>query len=361
MDGRMERSDSKKPPTRLNNTTSSTRRFAHRRLNEADATTTSEPSTLGVLNVLCYSTSALKVLWAYLQTEGAKTDIEEVLLGKEGPMVLLDLGGGGRRETTVACCSLFAKLMSNALVLTDDDELLSRNKPLPLFQLRRIVVLFKRLVWRACSEGRGVEGAVCGISLVKNLTKVLDDLHDTHSRTPFCGSDLWLVEGHGEVERQVNAGRKLQDFVGILSGPAVQVLPYGASLRVRMRLFERLVGLSKAHVQGVNEQGTLRPGRRVRIQRGRILEDGLATMNGLGPRLRERIMVQYTNEFGVEERGIDVGGLFKDFWSELSELAFSPGYALFSETERGELYPSPMAMSAHGKDGCEQLFTFLGR
>jgi hypothetical protein len=52
----------------------------------------------------------------------------------------------------------------------------------------------------------------------------------------------------------------------------MQVVPYGLSLRVRMRLFERLVGLSKAHVQGVSEQGTLRPGRRVRIQRGRILE-----------------------------------------------------------------------------------------
>lgn len=92
-----------------------------------------------------------------------------------------------------------------------------------------------------------------------------------------------------------------------------------------------------------------------------FLQDGLNTMNSLGPRLRERIMVQYVNEFGIEEMGIDVGGLFKDFWSDLSKVAFSPGYALFSETERGELYPSPMAMSAHGKDGCEQLFTFLGR
>lgn len=64
----------------------------------------------------------------------------------------------------------------------------------------------------------------------------------------------------------------MEDFVGILKSPAMQVVPYGLSLRVRMRLFERLVGLSKAHVQGVSEQGTLRPGRRVRIQRGRILE-----------------------------------------------------------------------------------------
>lgn len=32
-------------------------------------------------------------------------------------------------------------------------------------------------------------------------------------------------------------------------------------------------------VQGVNERGTLKPGRRVRIVRGRVLEGGLETMN----------------------------------------------------------------------------------
>ena len=31
------------------------------------------------------------------------------------------------------------------------------------------------------------------------------------------------------------------------------------------------------------------------------------------------------------------------------------------ETPKGELYPSPVAMSAHGEDGCKTLFTFLGR
>ena len=137
------------------------------------------------------------------------------------------------------------------------------------------------------------------------------------------------MEDHYEIERLVINGKRLQDFVKILSSPVMHVIPYGIPLRTRMKLFERLVTLSRQHVQGVNENGTLRPGRRVQIQRGRILEDGLSTMNGLGARLRERIMVSYTNEFGVEEKGIDVGGLFKDFWGDLSAVAFSPGYALF--------------------------------
>lgn len=97
---------------------------------------------------------------------------------------------------------------SNHTTLLHSSQLLRGDKPLPLFHLRRMIVLFKRLIWKACSDGRAVEGAVCGIALVKNLTKVLDDLHDTHSRTPFCGSKLWLVEGHGEAESQVGNGRR---------------------------------------------------------------------------------------------------------------------------------------------------------
>ena len=69
----------------------------------------------------------------------------------------------------------------------------------------------------------------------------------------------------------------------------------------------------------------------------------------------------YVNEAGVEEKGIDVGGLFKDFWSDLSAQAFSPGYSLFASIEGGSLYPSPIALKAHGETDGVMLFTFLGR
>ena len=55
--------------------------------------------------------------------------------------------------------------------------------------------------------------------------------------------------------------------------------------------------------------------------------------------VRRRIVVSYINDAGVEEKGIDVGGLFKDYWSDLSAVAFSPGYSLFASAEGGALYP----------------------
>lgn len=76
----------------------------------------------------------------------------------------------------------------------------------------------------------------------------------------------------------------------------------------------------------------------MRITRGRILEDGLKTMNNLGTNMRQRISVQYYNEAGMRESGIDAGGLFKEFWTDLSTIAFDPGYSLFRMTEGKTIY-----------------------
>ena len=92
-------------------------------------------------------------------------------------------------------------------------------------------------------------------------------------------------------------------------------------------------------------------------------------LNALGAKMKHRIIVQYRNEAGALERGIAVGGLFKEFWGELSALAFSPNYALFCATEGGgsggrgeggELFPNPSCFSAHGGDAVG-LYNFLGK
>lgn len=63
-----------------------------------------------------------------------------------------------------------------------------------------------------------------------------------------------------------------------------------------------------------------------------MLEDGLSAL-GCGGRAerqtKKRLCVIYTGAAGHEESGIDMGGLFKDFWTDLSALAFDVNYGLF--------------------------------
>jgi hypothetical protein len=96
--------------------------------------------------------------------------------------------------------------------------------------------------------------------------------------------------------------------------------------------------------------------------RGRVLEDGLLTMNTLGRNIRKLLVVHYRNEAGTEEAGIDVGGLFKEFWTDLCAIAFDPNYALFRVTEGGGdvMYPNPASNAVHGSEHIV-LFEFLGR
>jgi ubiquitin-protein ligase E3 C len=67
--------------------------------------------------------------------------------------------------------------------------------------------------------------------------------------------------------------------------------------------------------------------------RNRVLEDGLIHLNKLGGDLRKRLIVHYVNEAGVSETGLDAGGLFKEFWTDLSNQSLNPNWALFQETE----------------------------
>ena len=55
---------------------------------------------------------------------------------------------------------------------------------------------------------------------------------------------------------------------------------------------------------------------RVRVRRCRILDDGLAQVASLTPlQLQGRLSVQFVDDFGRTEAGIDAGGLFKEYWS----------------------------------------------
>ncbi|XP_026687941.1 ubiquitin-protein ligase E3C-like, partial [Diaphorina citri] len=59
------------------------------------------------------------------------------------------------------------------------------------------------------------------------------------------------------------------------------------------------------------------------------------------PELRHVMRVQLINAVGLDEAGIDGGGLFREFLSELLKTAFDPKLGFFKLTEDNLLYPNP--------------------
>jgi ubiquitin-protein ligase E3 C len=80
--------------------------------------------------------------------------------------------------------------------------------------------------------------------------------------------------------------------------------------------------------------------------------------------LRDVFRVQFVSADGRRESGIDMGGLFKDLWTQISAVAFEPAYGLWTVSRKtASLYPR-LSLSAgvmgSGVDAAA-MFLFLGR
>ena len=57
--------------------------------------------------------------------------------------------------------------------------------------------------------------------------------------------------------------------------------------------------------------------------------------------LRQKLRVTFTNAQGLDEAGIDGGGLFREFLSQLLKTGFDPNHGFFTPSPDGLLYPNP--------------------
>lgn len=66
------------------------------------------------------------------------------------------------------------------------------------------------------------------------------------------------------------------------------------------------------------------------------------------------------NAHGLDEAGIDGGGIFREFLNELLKSGFNPNQGFFKTTNEGLLYPNPAAQMLVG-DSFARHYYFLGR
>lgn len=78
------------------------------------------------------------------------------------------------------------------------------------------------------------------------------------------------------------------------------------------------------------------------------------------PDLKKRIRVHLLNAHGLDEAGIDGGGIFREFLNELLKSGFNPNQGFFKTTNDSLLYPNPAAEMLVG-DSFTRHYYFLGR
>uniref|UniRef100_A0A452SLB4 Ubiquitin-protein ligase E3C n=1 Tax=Ursus americanus TaxID=9643 RepID=A0A452SLB4_URSAM len=135
-------------------------------------------------------------------------------------------------------------------------------------------------------------------------------------------------------------------------------LPFVVPFEERVKIFQRLIYADKQEVQG---DGPFLDGINVTIRRNYIYEDAYDKLSPENePDLKKRIRVHLLNAHGLDEAGIDGGGIFREFLNELLKSGFNPNQGFFKTTNEGLLYPSPAAQMLVG-DSFARHYYFLGR
>jgi len=297
------------------------------------ASANTESCVTALLNVLCFSTSFVTSSWAIIQSNPrVVSDLYQVIDVRKRGLPIRTLTahptykrlqhsnyGAGDGNVGAVVLLMFVACLSHTLIVTDDVEIHEMEKPMPKHQLRRCILLLRKLLYRACclddlhdatKQGRGVDSNHLGLALISTASKLQNDLYSRSSRRLLCVPKLWIEEGL--LENDLKRCKTHHDYTLLLSSPVCRICPFLISFKRRLKLFERIVTTNRTDIQGSNEQRNLKPGIMIKINRGRVLEDGLAHMNKLGRDLRQRLVVSYLSEAGARESGIDVGGLFKE-------------------------------------------------
>uniref|UniRef100_A0A673ARW9 Ubiquitin-protein ligase E3C n=1 Tax=Sphaeramia orbicularis TaxID=375764 RepID=A0A673ARW9_9TELE len=225
------------------------------------------------------------------------------------------------------------------------------------------------------------------VQLFKVITNLVKMVKARDIRRPFCPAGHWLSEevniradkvtqlyvpSARHVWRTRRMGRigPLQSTLDVGSEPPqlsvseerhlaiLTELPFVVPFEERVKIFQRLIFADKRDVQG---DGPFPDGISVTIRRNYIYEDAYDKLSPENePDLKKRIRVHLLNAHGLDEAGIDGGGIFREFLNELLKSGFNPNQGFFKTTNEGLLYPSPAAEMLVG-DSFTRHYYFLGR
>ena len=273
-----------------------------------------------------------------------------------------------RERWWVGPLGLLCEIYGHALQMTDEDEFFEKQRPLPLREVALLVHLLKNAVYALimvdrldCSEydedggwegpqaegeeGGGARGDLSRAALAA-ACRLLRQLHTRNVQREFVAEEAF----HPDPPVQVT-DRLLADLAepsspaSILLRLAPCLMPFSARLSILSHLIwedrKTLPGMRVAHLLPSQPAAIT-----VTVRKDRLEQEAFSQLHHHGWNLKKIIKVNFINEFGVPEAGIDGGGLFKDFLLRICREAFSPACGLFRVTPDERLYPSPASAGA---------------
>ncbi|CAD5172340.1 unnamed protein product [Musa acuminata subsp. malaccensis] len=311
-----------------------------------------------IMTLLAYRTELLPALWNYIKRchENQRWPFYSTLTAHipgDTPGWLLPL-------------AVFCPLYKHMLKFVDTEEFYEQETPVKIKDIPSLVIIIKQALWQLLWTLHGhvssqkssrslLDDKKLSVELINRkarvaMSELLSQLQDWNNRRQFMSADdFHLQEARSEtfVSQALLGNTRASDIL--------KQAPFLVPFTSRVEIFTSELVASRqrsgAHPALVRC--------RFKIRRNRILEDAFNQLHTLSEDdLRGPIRISFVNEFGVEEAGIDGGGIFKDFMENIIQAAFDVQYGLFKETPNHLLYPNPGSALVHEQH--LQFFHFLG-
>ncbi|KAJ8573968.1 hypothetical protein K7X08_010479 [Anisodus acutangulus] len=306
-----------------------------------------------IMTVLAYRTELVPVLWNFMKQchENQKWSS----LSEQSPYFPADAPGW------LLPLSVFCPVYKHMLMIVDNKEFYEQEKPLSLMDIKCLIVILRQALWQllwlnptattktdfSAMKKHPLEFLQHRVCVV--ASELLSQLQDWNNRRQFTPPSEFHADGVNEyfISQAMMENTRANDIL--------KQAPFLVPFTSRAKIFTAQLAAARER----NGSQGLFARHRFRIRRDQILEDAFNQLNALSEEdLRGLIRVTFVNELGVEEAGIDGGGIFKDFMENITRAAFDVQYGLFKETADHLLYPNPGSGLIH--DQHLQYFHFLG-
>ena len=141
----------------------------------------------------------------------------------------------------------------------------------------------------------------------------------------------------------------------------LQEIPFVVSFLDRFKILQTLIAIDRTEQRGdANTFNIMSNSIQIVIRRNYIYEDAFEKLSPENePNLKQALRVQLVSSVGMEEVGIDGGGIFREFLSEVLKTAFDPNRGFFRSTSDSLLYPNPSVSLI--VDNYIKHYYFIGR
>ncbi|KAJ8929517.1 hypothetical protein NQ314_017775 [Rhamnusium bicolor] len=201
------------------------------------------------------------------------------------------------------------------------------------------------------------------LHLYRSCLNCVKMLYMLDMRKEFCPAGFWTAKKihiSQDLSRKNYLSKSIVSFHGVVNDrdddehlpplstieqrslAILEELPFLIAFNTRVLLLRDLCRYSLGENDYQRMHHELLNDSTIVIRRTHLYEDAFDKISTKSESdLKHKVRIQFINNVGLEEAGIDGGGIFKEFINEVLKTAFDPNRGFFLMTADNTLYPNP--------------------